>query len=184
MSLNYFEIAGLVGVDATTIQSWVQILVENGILFSVEPFHSNLNKRLTKMAKVYFSDSSLAARIQGWTSSIPLSSSLQFGFHLEAIALGEVTRFFFSRGMIAKVFSLRSKEKVELDFLIELPNQRFLVFEIKATPHPISVSQKKLVDSLNLDVLEILVVSPHSAEGVGGVIDFSSIYSKLESSIN
>lgn len=183
MSLNYSEIAGLVGVEITTIQSWIQILVENGILVSIEPFQSNLNKRLTKMAKVYFCDASLAARIQGWTSSIPLTSSLQFGFHLEAIALGEITRFFSSRGMTTKVFSLRSKERVELDFLIELPNQRFLVFEIKATPQPISGLQRKLVDSLNLDVIEILVVSPHATDDMAGVLDFSDIHSKLESLI-
>ncbi len=46
--INYSDIAKNIGVDVTTLQSWVALLEENGILRIVHPFFSNLNQRLIK----------------------------------------------------------------------------------------------------------------------------------------
>lgn len=85
MLMNYSEIAGLCGVDVTTIQSWIALLQENGILRIVEPYSSNLNKRLSKTPKIYFEDVALASRLQSWTETKPLMLSVYFGFLLETI---------------------------------------------------------------------------------------------------
>nr|WP_267256541.1 helix-turn-helix domain-containing protein [Coxiella endosymbiont of Ornithodoros maritimus] len=36
--LNYFDIAKNIGVDVTTLQSWIALLEENGILRIIHPF--------------------------------------------------------------------------------------------------------------------------------------------------
>ena len=179
MLMNYSEIAGVAGVDVTTVQSWILILEENGLLRRVEAYSSNLNKRLTKAPKIFFEDVGMASRLQGWTDSGPLILSPQLGFHLEAIVLGEVTRFFTSRGESAKVFHVRSKEKVEVDFLVELPNQRFLAIEVKATPQNFSADQFDLLDSLKLPRLQKWIVSPSGGESLPAVVPFHQIFEKL-----
>lgn len=181
MLMNYSEIAGLCGVDVTTVQSWLGLLAENGIVRIVEPYSSNLNKRLTKTPKIYFEDVSLAVRIQGWSEIKPLMVSLQFGFLLESIVLGEVTRFFASRGEKAVVYHVRSKEKVEVDFLVELPNQKFIAIEVKASPQPYSPEQTKLLDSLKINLVGRWIASPVATDfSSPDVVSFSDLFSRLE----
>lgn len=77
--VNASDIAKNVGVDTTTLQSWLSVLEQNGLLRKVQPFSSNLNQRLIKTPKLYFEDVGLASRLQGWSDFLPLMSSAQFG---------------------------------------------------------------------------------------------------------
>lgn len=52
----------------------------------------------------------------------------------------------FSRGEEQKVFVVRNKDKVEIDFLMELPNKRFIAVEVKNTPQDLSREQLKLLE--------------------------------------
>jgi predicted AAA+ superfamily ATPase len=158
---NAAEIARAVGVDVTTVQSWLSIAEQNGILRTLMPYHTNLNKRLLKTVKVYFEDAALATRFQGWTEAQPLFVSPVVGQLIESIALAEIVRFFQGRGERPELFYLRTKEKVEIDFLIQLPNQRFVAVEVKSTPEDFSPAQVALLESLEIDVVGRWVVSPN-----------------------
>lgn len=61
------------------------------------------------------------------------------------------------------LYFVRSKEKVEIDLLVELGNQRYLAVEVKTTPEPWTAKQHELVDSLGLTVVEKWVVSTSPA---------------------
>jgi hypothetical protein len=54
---------------------------------------------------------------------------------------------------------VRSKEKVEVDLLVELGNQRYLALEVKSTPEPWTQKQRDLVDSLGLTIVDRWVIS-------------------------
>ena len=73
--LNLSEIAGQAGIDGSTLRGWISVLERNAILALVQPYSSNLSKRLVKSPKLYFLEPSLAARLQGWTSLEPLVRS-------------------------------------------------------------------------------------------------------------
>jgi len=180
MLMNYSELAGLAGVDVTTIQSWLMLLEENGIIRSIQPYFSNLNKRLSKAPKYYFEDVALAVRLQGWTELSPLMVSLQFGFLLETIALSEFTRFFMSHAKPLKIYHLRNKEKVEVDFLVELDNQRFIAVEVKATPKPFTAAQQTLLDSLKINIIDKWLVTPDAGgANLAEIVPFTDIYKRL-----
>lgn len=157
--LNYSDIAKNVGVDITTIQSWISLLEQNGILRIVQPYYTNLNQRLIKAPKIYFEDVGLAARLQGWSEFEPLLLSPLSGHLFETLVLAEITRFFMNRGEIPEVYFLRSKDQVEVDFLVQLPNQRFLAIEVKMTPENLSGAQLRLLDSLQLNIVEKWIVT-------------------------
>jgi len=154
------EIAQLCSVDITTVQSWNNLLTLNGLITLVPPYFSNLNKRLIKTSKLYFQDVALATRLQGWTEYKPLFTSPAMGSIFENIVFSELHRAFINRGMTPKIFHVRSKEKVEIDFLVELPNQKFIALEAKLTPSDFTSQQKKLLDSLNLNIVGNFLVSP------------------------
>lgn len=157
--LNYSDIAKNIGVDTTTVQSWVSLLEQNGILRVLQPYYTNLNQRLIKTPKIYLEDVGLAVRLQGWSEFEPLSLSPYFGHLLENLALGEISRFFINRGMQPEIYFIRSKDQVEVDFLVQLPNQRYIAIEVKTTPTDLTSAQLNLLSSLKLNIVEKWVVA-------------------------
>ncbi len=157
--LDYTDIARNVGVDTTTVQSWVALLEQNGIVQILRPYYTNLNQRLIKTPKIYLEDVGLAVRLQGWSEFEPLMLSPYAGHLLENLALAEITRFFTNRGMQPDLYFVRSKDQVEVDFLVLLPNQRYVAIEVKTTPTDLTSPQVNLLNSLGLNIIEKWIVS-------------------------
>jgi predicted AAA+ superfamily ATPase len=157
--MNASDIAKNVGVDTTTVQAWISLLEQNGILRILQPYFTNLNQRLIKTPKIYLEDVGLAVRLQGWSEFQPLTLSPYFGNLLENLAFAEITRFFINQGLQPEIYFVRSKEQVEVDFLVQLSNQRFIAVEVKTTPVDFTPSQLQLLDSLQLNIVEKWIVS-------------------------
>ncbi len=157
--INYADIATNVGVDTTTVQAWTALLEQNGIVRILQSYYVNLNQRLIKTPKIYLEDVGLAVRLQRWTEFEPLVPSPYFGNLLENLALGEICRFFINQGTSPEIYFVRSKEQVEVDFLIRLPNQRYIAIEVKTIPVDFTPAQLRLLDSLELNIVEKWVVS-------------------------
>lgn len=158
--LNVADIAVTVGVDATTVSAWLSILETNGIVRLIRPYWTNLNKRLTKTPKIYLEDVGLATRLQGWTELAPLLASPVMGHLVETVAVSEVVRFFQNHGSTPQLSFLRSRDKVEIDLIIHLPNNRAIAAEIKSTPSDLTVAQEALLSSTDLNIIERWVLSP------------------------
>lgn len=180
--LNYSDIAKNVGVDTTTVQAWLSLLDQNGIARILQPYHTNLNQRLIKSPKIYLEDTGLAVRLQGWNEFEPLLLSPYFGNLLENLVISEITRFFINRGMQPEIHFVRSKEQVEVDFLVQLSNQRFIAIEVKANPTDLSASQLSLLNSLKLNIVEKWVVSPTGSVNFANArfIPCNQIFQNLE----
>src|SRR4030043_541398 len=56
---NASKIAGSLGVSAPTVKSYLDILEETFIVRQIQPYHSNIKKRLIKSPKVYIRDSGM-----------------------------------------------------------------------------------------------------------------------------
>ncbi len=180
---NASDIARNVGVETTTIQSWVGKLQQNAIIRVVQPYFNNLNQRLIKTPKVYFEDIGLATRLQGWTEYGPLYLSPVFGHLLENLALIEICRYFTNCGQSPEVFFLRSKEKVEVDFLIKLTNNRWLAIEAKSSPIDFSKKQLELLEQSGLNIAERWVAVPDSSQQTftnSRIVKFDSLHAELE----
>lgn len=136
------------------MQSWLELLEQNGVTRNLAPYHSNLNQRLIKTPKLYFEDTGLTVRLQGWKEYNPILLSPYFGNLVENLALSEITRFFTNSGEQPTIFFVRSKEQVEIDFLLQLSNQRFITMECKVTPCDLTKQQVQLIDSLQLNIID------------------------------
>jgi hypothetical protein len=64
-----------------------------------------------------------------------------------------------NRGLPPNLYFVRSKEQVELDFLVQLPNQQFIAIEVKTTPTDLTTPQLRLLQTLKLPILEHWIVS-------------------------
>ena len=117
--LNHESIGSESGVSGKTIKDWISLLERNGILLVLKPYHSNLNKRLIKMPKLYFLDTGLAVRLQGHQEKGTILSVPQAGHIFENLVVAEAVK---TQHHFQKDWSLhfwRTKEKEEIDLIIE-----------------------------------------------------------------
>ncbi len=66
--INFSSLANDTGVSSVTIKNWCSILKASYIIYELRPYYRNLNKRLVKSPKIYFTDVGLAAYLLGLAS--------------------------------------------------------------------------------------------------------------------
>jgi predicted AAA+ superfamily ATPase len=136
--IDYSDIQKDSGASAVTVKEWIGILERADIVYLLPPYFNNLNKRLIKRPKIYFLDTGLAARLQGWSEPTPLMNSPQIGGLFETLALGEMVKFIRNYGKDWQVFFARTKDGQEVDFIIKTAAGAYHLFEVKFAIHGIS----------------------------------------------
>lgn len=131
--LDLSDIGKSVGVDSKTVKEWISILERMHIISLVPAFASNLSSRLIKSPKLYFIDTGLACRLQGWTAAEPILTSPQQGHLFENLVFSEIFKFNQNFQLGWDIFHWRSREGDELDFLLRTGPQQFLFIEAKVT---------------------------------------------------
>ena len=133
--LNLTDMARDVDVAPNTAKNWLSILKASGIVYLLEPYHSNVTKRLVKTPKLYFLDTGLAAYLTEWSSPETLEAGAMSGAILESWAIGEVIRSYWHAARQAPIFYYRDKDQKEIDLLIFRDGMLFPI-EIKKTTAP------------------------------------------------
>jgi predicted AAA+ superfamily ATPase len=104
------------------------------IIASVMPYSSNLSSRLSKSPKIYFIDTGLACRLQGWMSAEPILTSPQQGLLFENLVFSEIFKLNLNYQLGWQIFHWRSRDGEEVDFLVQRGPKDFLFIEAKVSP--------------------------------------------------
>ena len=157
--LNLSDMARDADITPTTAKNWLSILQASGIVYLLEPYHSNVTKRLVKAPKVYFLDTGLCAYLTEWSSPETLEAGAMSGAILETFIVCEIIKSYWHCGKRAPLYYYRDKDKKEIDLLI-LHDGVFYPLEFKktASPKKDSIRNFNVLDRLNISV------------GQGGVI--------------
>lgn len=96
-----------------------------------------------------------------------------------------VARFFINTAQEQKIYYLRNKEKVEVDFLVELPNQKYVAIEVKSSPRDFSKEQMALLESLGINIVGHWIVSPIKGKpfGTHKVLGFDEVFENLAAAV-
>jgi len=129
--LNMSSLAVEVGVDVKSISSWIGILETSFIVFRLQPYHTNFNKRIVKMPKLYFYDTGLVAALLGIENAEQLSFNPFRGSLFENMIVLDFLKTRFNAGKSNNLFFWRDNVGHEIDLLIETGGQRIPV-EIKS----------------------------------------------------
>ncbi len=135
--LDFSSLSNDVGVDAKTIKDWVSVLQSMHIIELVQPYSSNLSTRLTKSPKVFFIDTGLACRLQGWTSPEPILTSPQQGGLFENLVFSEIYKLNINYQLGWQIYHWRSRAGEEIDFLIQKDPKNFIFVEAKVSSQKI-----------------------------------------------
>ena len=139
--LNYTELARDVDIDPKTAKTWTSILESTGLVYLLEPYYSNVTKRITKTPKLYFLETGLCAFLTGWSSPKNLSLGAMNGAILETYVLGEILKSYWHNGKYPNIYFYRDADQREIDFVLE-ENGTLYPIEVKRTATPLLTATK------------------------------------------
>lgn len=159
--LNLTSLARDVGISVPTAERWLSILVASNIIYLLQPYSSNILKRVVKTPKIYFLDTGLAAYLTKWTTSDVLKNGAMAGAFFENFVLSEIIKSYYNCGITEPpLYFYRDKDMNEIDLLIEDSGTLYPI-EIKkhADPHKKDISAFQKLDDI-----------PNMKRGTGGVV--------------
>ncbi len=117
--VNLSSIADDCGITHNTVKAWLSILEASYILFTVRPYHNNLNKRLIKTPKIYFYDTGLVCYLMGIDSQDLLTYHPMKGSLFENFIVSEVAKSFYHTGHEATLYFWQDKSAKKIDLILE-----------------------------------------------------------------
>jgi len=135
--LNMTTIAEICGKDVKTVRAWLSALESSGLVYLLEPYYNNLNKRMVKTPKLYFLDTGLACWLLGWNTPEQLANGAMWGHMFESFVFGEILKSYYNDGIVQPpLYYYRDNDKNEIDIVIHDGDTLYPV-EIKTTSDPV-----------------------------------------------
>ena len=129
--LNRDELAKQTGVDTKTILAWLGLLENSYIIYLLQPWYNNMNKRIVKSPKLYFYDTGLLCHLLGIKSTTALQKHNAYGSIFENWVITEIKKNNFNAGLNEGMYYFRDNVGNEVDLITERDGQPLAV-EIKA----------------------------------------------------
>lgn len=135
--LHCDQIASSTGIDVRTCKKWISILRLSGIIYLLQPYMSNLSKRIIKTPKLYFMDTGLCAYLCKWQSAEMLSNCAMSGAFFETYVVSEIIKNLQAHGIEANdyLFYYRDIDQKEVDLIYATPEALYPI-EIKKGMSP------------------------------------------------
>lgn len=135
---EYTDIQKDSGVSAVTVKEWISILERADLVYQLRPYFNNLSQRQIKRPKLYFLDTGLAVRLQGWSEALPMLNSPQIGSLFETLVIAEIVKFMRNYGKDWELFFWRTKDgREEIDIIIKTARAVY-AFEVKYAIHGVT----------------------------------------------
>ncbi len=130
--LNFSTLANECDISHVTAKAWLSILESSYIVFLLQPYHQNFNKRLVKTPKLYFYDTGLLNHLLGIRTADELTENRLKGHIFENMILAEYQKKNHHLYLHQDYYFWQDSNAHEVDLLLK-KNQGFSVFEIKST---------------------------------------------------
>jgi predicted AAA+ superfamily ATPase len=135
--LNQSSLARDIGVSVPTISRWLSVLEASYIIFLLPPYFKNLNKRISKSAKIYFYDNGLAAYLLGLNDPELIKTSQQAGALFENYIISEVKKQLFHSASSNEIYYLRTTTGEEIDLIIDKGTTKdWIEIKLNQSPNP------------------------------------------------
>lgn len=129
--LNYASLASDAGISPNTAKAWLSVLESSYILYRLQPYYRNFNKRLVKSAKLYFHDTGVACSLLGIRDENQVSLHYMKGALFENMIIGEFIKRAFHRGEHRQPYFWQDNHGREIDCLL-VNGDRITPVEIKS----------------------------------------------------
>ncbi|MEA1897343.1 MAG: DUF4143 domain-containing protein, partial [Bacteroidota bacterium] len=129
--INLNSIATDAGISPNTAKSWLSILEASYIIYFLQPYYNNFNKRIIKSPKLYFYDTGLACSLLGIASANQVKTYHSKGALFENLIITDLLKTRLHNGIDPRFYFWQNKTKQEIDLIIDRPDGP-LPYEIKS----------------------------------------------------
>jgi uncharacterized protein len=131
--LNVAQLARNLGVDTKTANSYINILCDLLLVRQLQPWHSNLGKRLVKTPKTYIRDTGLMHSLLSIETNDALAGHPTVGASWEAFCIETISQQLASN---VQTYFYRTSAGAEIDLLIQSPSGNLWAVEMKRSATP------------------------------------------------
>lgn len=129
--VNLNSLATDAGISPNTAKSWLSVLETSYIIYFLQPFYENFNKRIIKSPKLYFYDTGLVCSLLGISSASQVKIFHAKGALFENLIITDLIKSKLHKGVNPRFYYWQNKTKQEIDLIIDRPDGRIAI-EIKS----------------------------------------------------
>lgn len=129
--LNMNDIGNSLGIDNKTVKQWLGVLESCYIIYLLQPFHNNFNKRVIKAPKLYFYDTGIASFLLNIRNTNDLKNHFAKGALYENFIINELMKNCYNKRVQPVFHYFRDSNGNEVDLIIEQSSFTYAV-EIKS----------------------------------------------------
>ncbi len=129
--VNFTSISNEIGVSLPTIKNWMSILEQSYIIYLLQPYYKNINKRLIKTPKLYFYDVGLCAYLNGAKRFEHIDNLPNRGSLFENFIISELVKIDAHNNLKNQFYFFKNKNGMEVDLIVDNGMKLFPI-EIKS----------------------------------------------------
>ncbi|GAB4401374.1 MAG: ATP-binding protein [Anaerolineales bacterium] len=129
--LNYTALANDAGISPNTAKAWLSILESAYIVYRLQPYHRNFNKRIIKSPKLYFYDTGVACALLGLHAAPQVNFHYLKGALFENLIINEYIKANLHRGKNHPPYFWQDSQGKEIDCLLA-DGENITAIEIKS----------------------------------------------------
>ncbi len=129
--INFTSMGNSIGVSNNTIKNWISVLEASFVVFRMQPYVSNIKKRIIKSPKLFFYDTGLACELLGIQSVSQLNTHYAKGALFENFVIAELLKNALNRKEKQNLYFWRDSNANEIDCVID-KGDRIVPIEIKS----------------------------------------------------
>lgn len=132
--LDLSSLSADAGIAVNTVKSWLSVLEASYVLYFLQPWSGNVNRRMIKSPKLYFYDTGLVCSLLNIENEKQLETFYLRGDLFENFVLSDLIKTRYNAGLPANYFFLRDSRGIEVDCVQELPDRlRFIEIKLSET---------------------------------------------------
>jgi len=128
--LNVSDLARSLGVSSHTVTRDLDVLEHTFMIRRLQPFHANIQKRLTKSPKIFLRDTGLLHFLAGLRAPSELSTWPRRGASFEGLVIEELIAWASEQAVRSEAYYWRTQAGAEVDLLL-VNGRRIVPVEVK-----------------------------------------------------
>lgn len=96
--LNMNNIAKDIGINVGTVKKWLSVLETSNLIYFLQPFSLNVNKRIIKSPKIYFTDIGIVCYLCKLLTAETLKNGAMAWKIFETYVVSEILKSYYNTG--------------------------------------------------------------------------------------
>lgn len=130
--LNLSSLSNDCGMSVSTLKEWISVLESSYIVYTLHPWHLNINKQMTKSPKIYFYDTGLLCNLLNIKDIYELKQHFAYGSIFENFVINEIIKLYWNKGKREQVYFLKDSRGHEIDCVLPFNSHSEIYYEIKS----------------------------------------------------